>query len=398
MTQSEQAALPVLGARLREARRARGMSQAEAASGIGVSRPTLIAVEQGRRRPSSSELVDLGRLYGRSVHELVRDSRPVEALTARFRISPDQVAETQKAVDDLQRLADDVVELEETVRVQQQRRWPDEYDVVGLSADASAELTAEAERRRLGLGDGPVVKLRELLEEDLGLRVFSYEMPSNVAGLFAVAEPAGGCIGINARHPFERQRWTLAHEYAHFLLHRYESEVTSVTPSRGREERTAEAFASSFLMPKEGLTRRFQNARRQRDGQFTAVDLLQLAATYEVSALAMALRLEDLSLLAGGWWESLLQRGLKVHDARSSIGLEALPRDEDVVPKRVQYLAVEAFLAGDLSEGRLAHLLRTDRVAARRLVQRLTGSEDIASEGQVQLWHWDPEAEVDAPN
>ncbi len=382
--------MPVLGARLREARRARGMSQADAAAGIGVSRPTLIAVEQGKRTPTPGELVELARLYGRDVHELVRDTPPVEAMTARFRAAEQMGLDTQTAVDELQRLADDVHELEVSEGLTAHRRWPDEYDVTGLSPDTAATLAAEEERKRLGLGDGPVWNLRQMLETDVGLRVFSYPMPSPVAGLFAVVEPVGGCIGINARHPFERQRWTLAHEYGHFLLHRYSAEVTSLKPGRSRDEQTAEAFAAAFLMPKDGLTRRFQQARRQRGGTVTAVDVLQLGAAYQVSAQAIAFRLEDLGLLAGGWWDSLMQRGLKVHEARDSLGIATQSRDEDTMPKRTQYLAVEAYLEGRLSEGRLARLLRLDRVAARDVVQRLVGSEDVANEGETQRWLWEP--------
>src|SRR5688572_18022498 len=101
MTVASDVPLPVLGARLREARRARGMSQADAAAGIGVSRHTLIAVEQGKRVPTAAELVDFARLYGRDVHELVRDTPPVEALTARFRAAEQGSSDTRAAVDEL---------------------------------------------------------------------------------------------------------------------------------------------------------------------------------------------------------------------------------------------------------------------------------------------------------
>lgn len=384
---------PAVGARLREARRARGLTQGAAAEGIGVSRPTLIAIEQGRRAPLPRELVELARLYGRQVHELARLAPPVEALSARFRLSERKAdQETRTAVDDVQRLADDVLELESVAGAPTARRWPEQYDLHGLPIETAGEQLANAERRRLGLGDGPLLRLREVLEDDVGIRVFAVGMPSTVAGLFAVAEPVGACIAINDRHPHERQRWTLAHEYAHFLLHRHQSEVTAVEAGRSRDERIAEAFAANFLLPAEGLTRRFQVARRSRGDRFTPVDLLQLASSYEVSAQAMALRLEGLRLVAGGWWDSLVRRGFKVHDARARIGLPVTARDEDVLPRRAQYLAVEAYVDGELSEGRLARLLRADRVSARELVRLLTASRDVASGGAVRSWAWQPSA------
>jgi len=379
-----------LGSRLREARRARGISQVEAAEGLGISRPTLIAVEQGRRQPTSGELVDMARIYGRQVHELVRESPPVEALSARFRLEPGTEDETKAAVDTLQRVADDVVELESLLGASAPRAWPPPYDVSGLPLDVAASQVAESERRRLGLGNGPLSRLRDILEEDFGVRVFAVDLPSRIAGLFAVAEPVGACIAINARHPHERQRWTLAHELGHFLLHRESPEVTMIDPTRGRDERLAEAFAASFLMPDDGLTRRFQTARQARGGHFTAVDLLQLAAHYEVSAQAMAFRLEGLRLVAGGWWDSLTARGFRVQDAREQIGIEQSRRDIELLPLRSQYLAVGAYLDGELSEGLLARALHADRVTARETVRRLAGSSDVAAEGSLQSWAWLP--------
>lgn len=379
-----------LGSRLREARRARGISQVEAAAGLGISRPTLIAVEQGRRQPTTGELVDMARIYGRQVHELVRESQPVEALSVRFRLDPGTEDETRAAVDTMQRVADDVLELESLLGASAPRAWAPPYDVSGLPLDVAASQVAESERRRLGLGSGPLSRLRDILEEDFGVRVFAVDLPSRIAGLFAVAEPVGACVAINARHPHERQRWTLAHELGHFLLHRESPEVTMIDPTRGRGERLAEAFAACFLLPDDGLTRRFQSARQARGGQFTAVDLLQLAAHYEVSAQAMALRLEGLHLVVGGWWESLIARGFRVQDAREQIGIEQSKRDTELLPLRSQYLAVGAYLDGALSEGLLARTLHADRVTARETVRRLAGSSDVAAEGSLQSWVLQP--------
>lgn len=375
-----------VGARLRAARLSNGISQATAAQGLGISRPTLIAVEQGRRQPTPAELVDMARIYGRSVHELVRDTPPVEALATRFRLEVGAEDEISRAVDALQRVADNVVELEELVGAQSDRRWPAQYDTTGLPPDIAARQVADSERQRLGLGTGPLTRLREILEDEYGIRVFAIGLPRHIAGLFAVAEPVGACIVFNSKHPRERQRWTLAHELGHFLMHRNSSEVTAMEASRGRDERLAESFAGAFLMPEDGLVRRFQSARRSKNGAFTAVDLLQLAATYEVSAQAMAIRLEDARLVASGWWDGLIARGLRVQDAKEEIGLLSEQADSQLLPVRIQYLAVEAFLEGQLSEGRLARTLNCDRVTARDRVRHLSESSDVAPQGNLRLF------------
>ena len=56
-----------------------------------------------------------------------------------------------------------------------------------------------------------------------------------------------------------RRRWTLIHEYFHFLTHREKAEI-SVLYSKKRlppEERKADVFAKHFLLPGVGLGRRF---------------------------------------------------------------------------------------------------------------------------------------------
>ena len=67
----------ILGLRLQEARKARGMTQQGAAEALGVSRPTYIAIEKGERVVQPPELIRLAELYGRSVHDLLRQRKPI---------------------------------------------------------------------------------------------------------------------------------------------------------------------------------------------------------------------------------------------------------------------------------------------------------------------------------
>lgn len=68
----------VVGARLREARLAVGLTQADTASALGISRPAVAALEKGTRKVSGLELRRLARLYQRSVGWLLGDdAQPV---------------------------------------------------------------------------------------------------------------------------------------------------------------------------------------------------------------------------------------------------------------------------------------------------------------------------------
>lgn len=66
----------VVGARLRDARLATGLTQAEVAEALGTSRPTLAAVEKGTRKITGLELRRLARLYQRDVAWLLGEEGP----------------------------------------------------------------------------------------------------------------------------------------------------------------------------------------------------------------------------------------------------------------------------------------------------------------------------------
>jgi Zn-dependent peptidase ImmA (M78 family)/transcriptional regulator with XRE-family HTH domain len=383
----------VLGLRIQEARKARGLTQQDAAGVLGVSRPTYIAIEKGQRIPSAGELIRLAELYGRSVHELLRRREPVRDFVTQFRaaaVRGTTIAEDlETSVTLLQQLCDDYVDLEEKCRAPLPRNYPPLYDVEGRDLQEVAEEVAAQERNRLGLGEGPVPNLRALLEVDVGLRIFYLDLPARVAGLFIFTEELGGCIAIQRKHPHGRRLWSLAHEYAHFLIHRYEAEVTvlRMDSRASAKERFADAFAGSFLMPRLGLRRRFYDLQRQA-GQITLASLMTLADLYGVSVEAMLMRLEDLRLIPVGTWEKFKERGFSVKEARALMGLGDAP-DEPWLSTRYESLAVQAFEDGLLSEGELMQVLHADREQARRTVRRLTTGSGISEEGDTVDLHLD---------
>jgi Zn-dependent peptidase ImmA (M78 family) len=230
-----------------------------------------------------------------------------------------------------------------------------------------------------------VLNLREVLEADVGLRIFQMDLPSKVAGLFAFTDSLGGCIAVNRKHPIERRRASLPHEYGHFLTSRYRPAITLEQRYERRPigERFAEAFARAFLMPASGLRRRFLELERERSSGITHGDLCRLAHFYGVSVEAMIRRLEELRLIPAGTWDRLQLEGFRVREAQRLLGLAPLAADDEILPARFIALAVEAWQKGDLSEGQLARFLRSDRLSARERVHRL--EETVAGDGDPNL-------------
>jgi Zn-dependent peptidase ImmA (M78 family)/DNA-binding XRE family transcriptional regulator len=378
-----------LATRLREAREARGWTQQELAHRLGMARTTIVAIEKAERRLKPQELIQLAALFGRSVSELLQRGTPPEGFSVQLRgalpVSAPDDYDLVPYIEDFQHRCEDYLRLEEICRVPLRMRYPPEYDIEGVDPDQAAEDLADAERSRLDLGEGPLINLRELLETDVGLRVFQLDLPSKVAGMFAFATTLGGCIAINLRHPLERRRMSLAHEYGHFLTARFRSEITFAGryERKPAAERFAEAFARAFLMPAAGVRRRFLEHERERPRGITHGDLCRLAHFYVASLEAMTRRLEELRLVPVGTWDRLRQENFRVDEAKRLLGLESSAHaDDDPFSPRYIALAVEAWQQGEVSEGQLAQILRTDRIGARERVERFAlAAEDGSDQG-----------------
>jgi len=369
---------PNLPKRLRNARRDRGLTQEAVADQLGLARTSLVALEKGERGVRPEELVAMARLYGRPVDELLRPTAPVEDFFGQFRTSlsrTDDAEALEDAIRTIETYAEDYRELERRTGVSPDHSYPAPYAIDGVSATAAATEIASTERNRLGLGDGPITNLRDVLETKVGIRLFFIELPSPIAGFFAYTPETGACIAVNAKHPIERQQWTMAHEYAHFLTRRLVAEITvAKARPQGRvpqHERFAEAFAGEFMMPAPGLTRDFNAIQRTRPDGVTPGALVELAAFYHVSFQALAVRLEGLSLLPRGTFDMLQHERFSVTEARRLLGLAAPAPDTRVFPVRYITLAVDAYREGRVSEGAFARFLRLDRVTAREVARAL---------------------------
>lgn len=379
----------VIGLRLAEARKARGVTQEDAATQLGCSRPTLIAIEKGTRQPKGEEIVILAKLYGQKVSDIVRPGEPLADLQPHLRAVAQQmkVDDTEVAVGiaALQRFAEEYRRLERILSVSLPTNYP-EVVTIGRGSPASlAEDVADQERRRLGVGDQPVIHLRSLLEAEVGLRIAYEDLPSRVAGMFAYSSEMGGVILVNRKHPPERRRATMLHEYGHLITDRFKPGIDYLSfPGRKpANERFAESFSMAFLMPSTSVRRRF-NQIVNESGDFQIADLCRLSHFYYVSVEAMTLRLEGLGLIPKGVRDHLKESRFEVRRAVQMLNLQQHPVTDDRFPDRYVFLAVQAFDQGELSEGELASLLRCDRVSARETVNKYLTTTEVSDDGEVR--------------
>lgn len=143
----------------------------------------------------------------------------------------------------------------------------------------------------------------EGLAKRLGARVVFDDLDDDVSG-FLLREKNVSTIAVNqSQHP-NRQRFTIAHECGHLVLHANKGDQLWVdktfspvfyrnTDSSSGEkfhEIQANQFAAGVLMPEELL-------REQLKGEVTDMDILRLALKFKVSEQAMTLRLVALDML-----------------------------------------------------------------------------------------------------
>ena len=392
----ESASPQAVGHRLAEARKLRGITQQVAAEHLGMSRPTFIALEKGDRPARPAEVVKLAALYGQPVSSFVRTGAPVTDFQPHFRaaiekVKPEEVEQLRLAIEGFKEFVEDYLDLERRMKAPLRLNYPPPVELnPRVDVAELAEDVATRERQRLGLGDQPIPDIRRLLESEVGVRIFFGRLPRMFAGMYLFVDGLGGCMLINGVHPVEKQRASIAHEYAHLIVDRYVAGIDYLTiPGRKpANERFAESFAMSLLMPASSVRLRFNEAVSDA-GEFRVANLVRLKHWYGVSMEAMALRLEGLGLLRPGTWALLKDKGLPVRKAQERLGLETDFVQEPAYPERYKFLAVHAYERGELTEKELANYLRCDLWEARRVVREAMLSVEVDEEGRARPMHSD---------
>ena len=382
-----------LGERVADARRRKGWTQGELAARVGLTQTSVSRIETGGRAVSSLELAELAEVLGVSVLDLLRaGQRPMLAIAARlghFRDpgAVDRALRRAEALIRLDELLDSVLGPSPPEGAAQLRgaapprgavplggMVPPEPEAVpveagavrrgevgrGPAVDQGRRLAGEV-RQALRLGDGPLGPLPEVLEERLRLDVDFSPLPEAVDGLcVSVGERA--LVLVGSSKPSSRQRFTLAHELAHYLVDDLDPLYVDERGVRARSvaEMRANAFAAHLLMPEPGV-------RAAIEG-FTddAERAVRVALTFGTSVSAAAYQLGNLGLLPETVRDRLTQAG-----SRPLLMRYALPSDwqQDESgrgrlrpPSRLYRRATLAFRRGLIGLEPVAELLqRLDR-------------------------------------
>jgi Zn-dependent peptidase ImmA (M78 family)/transcriptional regulator with XRE-family HTH domain len=278
----------MIGHRLERARKAAGLSMRDLAAVVGVSANMIKKYEHDDSMPSSGVLVKIAKaLDVRSEYFF----RPTVVELARVEYRKRSSTPTKL----LRKIEADV--LDQAERWQELANlWPElpvpKFELPkGLPERINhyddIESVAEAVRDFWDLGRSPIPDLIDALESHgILVIVTEVEVGANFDGLQATVakQPV---IVVSKGWSGDRQRFTLAHELGHLLLHR---RLTNELD----EERACHRFSSAFLLPAESLRNQLGSTRHNLEPR----ELYLLKHEFGLSMQSCLYRAADLGIIS----------------------------------------------------------------------------------------------------
>jgi Zn-dependent peptidase ImmA (M78 family)/transcriptional regulator with XRE-family HTH domain len=382
------------------------MTQDEIAEKLGVSRPIIVQIEQGKRLVSGLELQKLAYFFAKDIREFFADQFVEDDVVHVLFRSHEDVGDdgVKQALRDCIALGHELTNLEELLEISRASVTVAAYSYSipksRWEAIQAGEQVAREERRRLGLGSAPLGDIVTVLESQ-GIRTGAVSLPEVVSGLMVSHPKVGLFVVINGNHAAVRQRFSWSHEYSHVLLDRDSIGLISKETDRDdlREVR-ANSFAANFLLPEEGVRQFVASLGKGASSRLHAeifdeagvvpidsrtepgtqelqlYDVVQLAHAYGVSVPSTLYRLRNLKLLSEKEFERLKTLDEQGRSRRIQELLELPPMDsgkhKSEFHRRFSSLALEALRREKISRAKfmeLAERIGLDRTHAENLLE-----------------------------
>lgn len=265
----------MIGERIERARNAAGLSLRELGTILGISHTAVRKYEKDNLMPSSKQLIMIAKAVDVRIDYFFRPVEvKIEGIEYRKRSTI-----TQKV---LKRITSDVYEQaerwEELLGLYPQKPIPDftlpEDLPKVVETNEHIEAIAEQMRHAWELGLNPIPDLIDTLESRGIMVIVS---PIDAGKKF---DGLAGSIGqkplvvVSEEWSGDRQRFTLAHELGHLVLH-------GRLPDNADEEAACNHFAGAFLLPKSAVHEAFGAHRK-------AINLNELSMIKEEFGLSMS--------------------------------------------------------------------------------------------------------------
>ncbi len=234
----------------------------ELSDSTGIALNRIQGLLNARVEPSGDEVLILADFFKTDYRFFISNEKeaPIEQTDVLFRRhGMDFTKEDRMAVQEVLYMAECEHFLQSELR-RLRANFEFNYIPVGNYFKGHAEDAAKQLRKHLGYQEH-VMKINVFDDiRKIGFHVFRRKLSnSNVSGVSIKHPIAGRCILINYNDDIYRQRFTLAHEAAHGLFDLIDNQDVFVSyeykNKKDLREIRADNFASSFLLPKEFITK-----------------------------------------------------------------------------------------------------------------------------------------------
>lgn len=327
--------------RLAEAREAKGLTMADLARLLEISRQAISAFEKGLKNPSYETLTQLSRVLGfPESFFLAEKPSPNIKGAVHFR-SRSSASKKERLMGKTKgRWVTLILEDMLQYAILPELKLPSiEVDDFETLTRADIEEIATQTRRFWGLGDGPIKNLTQLLENN-GIVVANIHAGEKVDAFSFWAEH-GPVIVADRNKTAVRLRFTIAHELGHLIMHRsVEDDYLEDKELFNKVEKQADYFASCFLMPAATFGREFFSPNLQA--------LMRLKERWVTSLGSITMRASSLHLLSDNQKEYIFRQ---LAPYRKREPLDDVIKHEE--PKLIHKLALLLDENGILSKGEL---------------------------------------------
>lgn len=237
------------------------------------------------------------------------------------------------------------------------------------------EMIAYEQRKKLAaedtLGDGLIRSL-----EDIGIKILFHSLENkDLFGTSAFNKNKGCFIFINDNEdiPEERKLFSLAHEYAHLILHRECYGNRNINSQYGTirniVEVTADSFAGYFLMPRY-LIKRYERILTKKPLELS--DLIRIKSELKVSLMALVYTLFKYKYISDiqkkRIFDYLYKKGYSKSEPSPTLKLE----------KNQKYMSIikSLYMDNKISVSKVSELLNCNIFKTREIVRNWEKDEE----------------------
>ncbi|MFB1071372.1 helix-turn-helix domain-containing protein [Vibrio diabolicus] len=357
--------------RLERARKAAGLSMSTLANQVGLSANAIKKYEHGTTMPSSSNLLKLAKALDVRTEYFFRPTKvKLEGVEYRKRAStPKKMLDriNGDVLDQAERWQELLEFYPDSVKPIPEFALPEELPEQITSLEQAEELAIQM-RHAWELGLNPIHDMIDTLEAK-GVMIITTDVETDKK-FDGLAGKIGSTpvVVISTAQSGDRQRFTLAHELGHLVVHGRLAEGID-------EEKACNAFAGAFLLPAQTLIDHLGEKRRHIEPR----ELLMLKHEYGISMLAALFRAGQCGIITPATQKNLFMLFSK-NGWRTLEPGKAYPQETTYLYKQLVYRALGEEYIGESKAAELLGMSLSSFHKERKLEMPI--NEQVAQEGE----------------